>query len=201
MTSDDLKDIGLAFIQLFVVMDPLGIVPFLAPFLGNVNQQVRRKVIRVALLTGSVLGLIFLGLGTAIFSALGISISDFLVAGGLILLVLALRELLSNEPEQPAEPNELLAIVPLGTPLLVGPAAISMLILLVGQQAIWTVLVAFLANIAVAFVVFSQAGLVFRFLGRGGLRAVTRVVYLLLAAIAVQLIREGVTEIVREINA
>ena len=201
MTSDHLQDFGLAFIQLFVVMDPLAIVPFLAPFLGNVNRQVRRKVIRVALLTGTVLGLIFLGLGTAIFSALGISISDFLVAGGLILLVLALRELLSNEPEQPAEPNELLAVVPLGTPLLVGPATISMLILLVGQQPVWTVLLAFLANIVVAFIVFSQAGLVFRFLGKGGLRAVTRVVYLLLAAIAVQLIREGITDIVREINA
>jgi multiple antibiotic resistance protein len=200
MTSDDLKDLGLAFIQLFVVMDPLAIVPFLAPFLGNVNRQVRRKVIRIALLTGAVVGLIFLGLGTIIFNALGISISDFLVAGGLILLVFALRELISNEPEQPAEPNELLGVVPLGTPLLVGPATISMLILLVGQQAIWTALVAFLANIAVAFVVFTQAGLVFRFLGKGGLRAVTKVVYLLLAAIAVQLIREGITDIVNDIN-
>jgi multiple antibiotic resistance protein len=90
-----------------------------------------------------------------------------------------------------------MAVVPIGTPLLVGPATISMLILLSGLFAVWMVVTAFLLNMLIAWIVFTQSGRIIRFLGNGGLQAFSKVAYLLLAAIAVQLIRRGVTEILQ----
>lgn len=195
---ESLKDFSLVFLPLLVAMDPLAILPFLVPFLGAVQPAHRRRVVNIALLTGLAVGLLFLGLGRGIFIVLGITLSDFLIAGGAVLLVLALRELLSSSAaEVSVAPNELMAVVPIGTPLLVGPATVSMLILLSSLFSVWLVIVAFLANVVVAWVIFAQSQRIVRFLGHGGLQAFSQVSYLLLAAIAVQLIRRGITDIVR----
>jgi len=192
-----MKDFSLVFLALFVVMDPLTLVPFLVSFLDTVPIHRRRSVVYISLATGLAIGLAFLALGRAIFQVLGIGVSDFLIAGGVVLLVFALRDLLREAPEAPAAPNELMAVVPIGTPLLVGPATISMLIVQSGVVSLWPVVVAFLANIVVAWIIFSQAHRIVSFLGKGGLQAFSKVMYLLLAAIAVQLIRRGVTEIIQ----
>ncbi|MEX2598899.1 MAG: MarC family protein [Dehalococcoidia bacterium] len=192
-----LTDFALVFVPLFVAMDPLGNVPFVLSALARVQPERRGHVVRIALITGLVLGLLFLGLGRGIFEVIGITDNDFVVAGGLILLVVSLRELLGHPTEKPQEPNEMMAVVPIGTPLLVGPATISILILLAGLYPIWMVLTAFLLNIFIAWVLFSQAPRIVRFLGRGGLEAFAKVMYLLLAAIAVQLIRTGITDIIQ----
>ena len=195
---ESLKDFSLVFLPLLVAMDPLAILPFLVPFLGAVQPAHRRRVVNIALLTGLAVGLLFLGLGKGIFIVLGITLPDFLIAGGAVLLVLALRELLwSSAAQAPVAPNELMAVVPIGTPLLVGPATVSMLILLSSLYSVWLVIVAFLANVVVAWVIFAQSQRIVRFLGHGGLQAFSQVSYLLLAAIAVQLIRRGIADLVR----
>lgn len=192
-----LKDFSLVFLALFVVMDPLTLVPFLVSFLDNVPRHRRKSVVYISLATGLAIGLAFLALGRAVFGVLDIGVPDFLIAGGLVLLVFALRDLLREAPEAPAAPSELMAVVPIGTPLLVGPATISMLIVQSSIASPWPVVVAFLANILVAWAIFSQAHRIAGFLGKGGLQAFSKVMYLLLAAIAVQLIRRGVTEIIQ----
>jgi multiple antibiotic resistance protein len=198
---EQLEQFSLVFLPLLVAMDPLAILPFWVPFYGSMQPERRRRTLYTALATGLAIGLLFLALGRGIFLALGITISDFLVAGGLILLVLSLRELLLTSPsEAPVAPNELMAVVPIGTPLLVGPATISLLILLSGLFSIWLVVLAFLANMMIAWLVFTQSGRIIRFLGRGGLQAFSKVAYLLLAAIAVQLIRRGVMDILQGVS-
>jgi multiple antibiotic resistance protein len=191
-----LQDFTLVFLPLLVAMDPLAILPFLVPFLSSLPPGRRIRVINIASVTGVAIGLFFLGLGRAVFVALGITISDFVIAGGLVLLIISLKELVSSTGGEalPAA-NELIAVVPIGTPLLVGPATISLLIVLSGLFSVWLVVVAFLVNILLAWVVFTQAHQISRFLGQGGLQAFSKVAYLLLAAIAVQLIRGGLTEI------
>lgn len=190
----DLKDFPLAFIPLFIAMDPLALLPFVVGVLEPLAGHRRRAVIRTAMFTGTAIGVLFLALGRAVFQVLGIDIADFLIAGGGVLFVLSLRDLLSATQEEPAPPNELLAIVPIGTPLLVGPATISMLILLSGLYPLWLVLAAFLANIAVAWTILLVGHGLQRFLGVGGLRAFSKVANLLLAAIAVQLVRRGLEQ-------
>ncbi|MBI2872420.1 MAG: MarC family protein [Chloroflexi bacterium] len=182
------------FVPLFVTMDPLGILPFWVPFVGAIQPRRRRRVVYTALATGLVLGLAFLGLGRGIFLLLGITVSDFLVAGGVVLLAISLRDLLSSGSEAPPAPTELMAVVPIGTPLLVGPAAISMLILLTGLFSLWLVVLAFLANLLLAWLVFANSERIIGLFGKGGLQAVSKVSYLLLAAIAIQLIRRGLAD-------
>lgn len=194
---DQLKEFSLVFLPLLVAMDPLGVLPFWVPFIGPIPAGRRVRVLYTALATGMAVGLLFLAMGKGIFIVLGITVPDFLVAGGVVLLALSLRELLSSETTAPVAPNELMAVVPIGTPLLVGPATISMLILLSGLYSVWLVVLAFLANMVVAWLVFWQSGRIARFLGQGGLQAFAKVAYLLLAAIAIQLIRRGVSEIVQ----
>ncbi|MBI4310868.1 MAG: MarC family protein [Chloroflexi bacterium] len=187
-----LQDFHLVFIPLFIAMDPLGVLPFVVGILEPMAGNRRGPVIRVAMITGTAIGIAFLALGRAVFTLLGIDVSDFLIAGGVVLFVLALRDMTSATREQPVAPDELLGVVPIGTPLLVGPAAISLLILLVGQYVLWLVLLAFLANILVAWAILLSARRLQGLLGVGGLRAFSKVASLLLAAIAVQLIRRGV---------
>ncbi len=191
----DLKDFPLAFIPLFIAMDPLALLPFVVGVLEPLAGRRRRAVIRTAMFTGTAIGVLFLALGRAVFQVLGIDIADFLIAGGIVLFVLSLRDLLSASQQEPSPPNELLGVVPIGTPLLVGPATISMLILLSGLHPLWLVLAAFLANIAVAWAILLVAHGFQRFLGVGGLRAFAKVASLLLAAIAVQLVRRGVEQV------
>ncbi|MBM3939882.1 MAG: MarC family protein [SAR202 cluster bacterium] len=191
---DFAREFVLVFLPMFVAMDAIGTLPFVLTLTRRMPQRQRAKALRLALLTGAVIGLGFLGLGRAVFTILGITLEDFLIAGGLILLVLSLRELLSTRHDvEPVEPDELVAVVPIGTPLLVSPATISILLLLSALHPVWMVVLAFALNLAVAWPLFAQGSRIARFLGEGGLRAFTRVVYLLLAAIAVQLIRQGVT--------
>jgi multiple antibiotic resistance protein len=193
---DGLRDFHEVFIPLFVAMDPLGIVPFLITLLEPIELGRRKRVIHIALVTGLVLGLLFLGLGRGILLILDIQIAHFLVAGGVVLLVISIRDLLGADPQTPVAPNELVAVVPIGTPLLVGPATISMLILLTGLYPAWLVVAGFLVNMLIAWVVFSHSQRIAGFLGKGGLMAFSKVAYLLLAAIAVKLISQGVIDIV-----
>ncbi|MBI2856668.1 MAG: MarC family protein [Chloroflexi bacterium] len=183
---------------MLVVMDPVAILPFLVPFLGSLDPSRRGRVVRISLVTGVAVGLVFLGMGRGIFIVLGIGVSDFLIAGGIVLLVISLRDLVTTGPESPTAPNELVAVVPIGTPLLVGPATISMLILLSGLYNLWLVVIAFLANILIAWAVFTQSNRITAVLGSGGLQAFAKIAYILLAAIAVQLIREGLVDIVQQ---
>ena len=194
----NLRDFPLAFIPLFVAMDPLGLLPFVVGILDPLAGPRRGAVIRKAILTGAVVGVAFLALGRAIFEVLGIEVSDFLIAGGAILFIMALRNLVSATEERLVAPDELMAVVPIGTPLLVGPATISLLIVLTGLYPAWLVLAAFLLNMGVAWAVLVQAERIQGFLGVGGLRAFSKVAALLLAAIAVQLMRRGITQIWQE---
>lgn len=193
-----LKEFHEVFVPLFVAMDPLGSLPFLVTLLSPMTPARRKRVIHVALLTGLVLGLLFLGLGSGILLLLRIEVAHFLVAGGVVLLAMALKELLSATSQAPLAPNELVAMVPIGTPLLVGPAAISMLILLTGLYSAWLVVAGFIANMVVAWVVFRHSQGIVAFLGEGGLQAFARVAYLLLAAIAVKLMSQGILDILAE---
>jgi multiple antibiotic resistance protein len=195
--ADFFRDLGLAFIPIFVAMDPIGILPFVLSLTQDMTPAQRSKTTRYALLTALGLGLCFIAIGQGVFHALGIRIGDFLVAGGLILLVLAIRHLMTGKfvEVQPALGDTMVAVVPIGTPLVVGPAVLTTLLLLVSQYSIAPVLIAFALNLAIAWLVFAQANRVARFLRQGGLRAISQIASLLLAAIAVMMVRQGITEL------
>ena len=179
-----------AFIPLFVAIDPVGLA---AIFLGlgqGVAPAERQRIARQATLTGGGVALLFLFLGASMFQALGISVQDFQIAGGLILFILAARDLIHSA----AEPEKLPAdfgVVPLGMPLIAGPALIVTLILLAQTLGLWIALAALCANLGVVVLAFAYSEKLGRLIGATGLRAVSKIVSMLLAAIAVAMVRQG----------
>jgi len=188
--SNNLQYFILTFVPLFIVIDALGVVPFIISVSEGMSKQERRKMIHVATITALIVGLVFLFFGQLILRVMGISVGSFAIAGGLILLVLSINYMTTGRMVE-AIKEEMVAVVPIGTPLTVGPATIATLLLLATQFPLYMVLVSFALNMLIAWVLFMMGGQITRFLGRGGLKAISRVFSLLLAAIAVSMIIHG----------
>jgi multiple antibiotic resistance protein len=181
-----------AFIPLFVAIDPIGLA---AIFLGlgqNVAAERRQKIADQAIWTGGLVALGFLFLGKSIFAALGISVGDFQVAGGLILFILAAKDLIQSAAEPEKLPEDF-GVVPLGMPLIAGPASITTLLVLAQNQAIGLVptLVALVVNLVLVILALHYSEWLGRRIGATGMRAISKIISMLLAAIAVSMIRQG----------
>jgi multiple antibiotic resistance protein len=185
-----------AFVTILVVMDPLGNVPI---FLSLTRDQKPAQQHRASLVAASVAASVVYGFalfGQEVLHLLGITVAALEVAGGLILLAAAL-ELLhpppSGQGRLPGSAN--VAFVPLGTPLLAGPGAIAATMVYIrrahGVAQVFTVLGALAAVIVILYLVLRFSGLLSRLLRDNGIELVSRIVGLLLAAIAVQLIATG----------
>jgi multiple antibiotic resistance protein len=180
-----------AFIPLFVAIDPIGLVAVFLSLGRDVPEVTRRKIARQATLTGGAVALLFLFLGQTIFAALGITSGDFQIAGGLILFILAARELMQSAAEERPKLAEDFGVVPLGMPLIAGPASITTLILLAQTVGVKWTLVALAANLVLVVLAFAGSEKLGRLIGITGLRALSKIIALLLAAIAVNMIRHG----------
>ena len=179
-----------AFIPIFVAIDPIGLVAMFMGLAGNASREHRQREGFIGIFTALCVSVGFVFLGKIIFTALGITVADFQVAGGLILLGLAGRELLNISPADREATNDF-GVVPLGMPLIAGPALLTALLILVDTVGLVFTLLSLVVNLALVAVAFWNADLVARWMGRQGLRGVSKIVALLLAAIAVSLIRRG----------
>jgi multiple antibiotic resistance protein len=191
----NLHTLALTFIPIFVAIEPFSnVTTFIALTQGFTKPQ-RRKVVRASLLTASAAVTTFLFIGKGIFMTLGISVSDFLVAGGLLLLVVAILIMLGFE-RIGRWPKDEVGVVPLGTPLIAGPAVLTTMLILLDTQGVAPTMLAFLVNMALMWWLFVKADWLIRTLGVGGTRAISRINGLLLAAIAVMMVRRGILGIV-----
>lgn len=181
-----------AFIPLFVAIDPIGLAAIFISLGANATPEKRSRIARQATLTGGIVALAFLFLGQSIFAALGITGSDFQVAGGLILFILAARDLIHSAAEEPAKLADDFGVVPLGMPLIAGPATIATLLLLARTVGVVHTLIALAVNLGLCALAFAQADRIGRLIGHTGMRAISKIISLLLAAIAVAMIRRGI---------
>jgi multiple antibiotic resistance protein len=180
-----------AFIPLFVAIDPIGLA---AIFLGlgqGVPPDRRRRIAQQATWTGGAVALLFLFLGRTIFGALGITLGDFQIAGGLILFILAARDLAQSAATEPEKLTDDFGVVPLGMPLIAGPASITTLILLTDTVGLPGTLLALVANLGLVILAFVWSDRLGRRIGQTGMRAISKIISLLLAAIAVNMVRRG----------
>lgn len=182
----------LCFVPLFVAVDAVGVMPiFLSLTQGMDRDKVRQAIYR-SVATATVVALAFLVLGTAILDLLGITVADFMVAGGILLFVLAIGDLLANKKLQRQVNVNSLGAVPLGVPLITGPAVLTTSMLLLNQYgAAWTA-AAIIANILIAGTLFFFASTIGRVLGQVGEKIISKIAMLLLAAIGVMMVRKGV---------
>lgn len=180
----------LAFIPLFVAIDPIGLVAIFVGLGARSEAPRRQREGELALVTALAVSIGFIFLGKIIFKALGITVADFQVAGGLILLGLAVRELLDLHGKDRYS-GEDFGIVPLGMPLIAGPALLTALLILVDAVGVISTMLALLINLLLVGVGFRNADRCTRWMGKAGLNGVSKLISLLLAAIAVSLIRRG----------
>jgi multiple antibiotic resistance protein len=181
------------FVPLFVAMDPVGAVPLVVGWMADMPPVERNRQLRDGLITALAVGLVFLVAGNWLLYVLGVGVPDFLVAGGLVLLVLAITDLVSggfHEARGMASRRDF-GVVPIGTPLLAGPATLTTLLVQLDRYGALATVVALLVCLLIAWSLFRRAGDLTRLFGRNGLRAASKVVSLLLAAIAIKYIREG----------
>jgi len=180
----------LAFIPVFVAIDPIGLVAIFMGLGTSGSPENRKHQAFLGIFTGLCVSVGFIFLGKIVFAALGITVADFQVAGGLILLVLAVRELVDIGPHDRGGGNEF-GIVPLGMPLIAGPALLTALLILIDSVGIAYTLASLVVNLAIVAIALCNAERFARWMGKQGLRGVSKLIALLLAAIAISLIRRG----------
>jgi multiple antibiotic resistance protein len=180
------------FIPLFVTIDPVGLAAIFLALGRDVPVAKRKHIANQATWTGGIVALFFLFLGRSIFIAIGIGEGDFQIAGGLILFILAGRELVqsSSQDKRSSLPDDF-GVVPLGMPLIAGPATITTLLVISQSFGLTMTLLALAANLALVALSFAQSERLERMVGQTGLRAVSKIIALLLAAIAVHIVRRG----------
>ena len=187
---ETLKDIPLTFIPLFVALDPFGMLPIFTALTQDMSVNEKKDVIKYSTLTALVVSIAFAFIGEAVFKILGITVDDFKIAGGLLLLVLAIMELVGRGAEH-KKPRDV-GIVPLGVPMLVGPAVLTITLVLIDNYGVSPTIISLILNLIILFAVFTSEQKITRLIGKNGLIAISKIVALLLAAIAVMLIRIGI---------
>ncbi len=182
----------MTFVPLFIVVDAIGNLPFVITMGEGKQKREQRRMVHLAIVTATAVGLVFLFFGQFILKVLDIDVGSFAIAGGIILLVLSIKYMTTGHMVAVAQ-EEMMAVVPIGTPLTVGPATITTLILLALQYPLYMVLISFALNMLVTWVIFLLSQRIAAFMGEGGIRATSRVFSLLLAAIAVSMVIRGLT--------
>ena len=182
----------LCFVPLFVAVDALGVLPLFLSLTADLDAPRRRTVVYQSVVTATAVAILFLFLGTGVLRLLGITIADFMVAGGVLLFVISMSDLVQTEKAGRAGDVETLGAVPIGVPLITGPAVLTTSILLMNEHGGWVTGAAVVANIMIAGIVFLFAGRISRVLGHAGSRTVSKIARLLLAAIAVMMVRRGI---------
>ena len=195
-----LNGILLVFIPMFFTVDPIGILPVFASLTQGLSKQEKNSIIFQSLVTASLVAIGFIFLGKSIFHFLGITMGDFMVAGGVILFCLAMVDLTFQGKTRKGPATELGA-VPIGTPLIVGPAVLTVSLMLVSVHGLVITLIALFLNIAIVGIVFTFSDFLMRLLGSAGSRALSKVMMLLLAAIGVMMVRRGIVEIMTGIHS
>jgi len=180
----------MTFVPLFIVIDAIGNLPFVITMGQGRQKPEQRRMVHLATITATAVGLVFLFFGQFILNVLDIDVGSFAIAGGIILLVLSIKYMTTGHMVATV-PEEMMAVVPIGTPLTVGPATITTLILLALQYPDYLVLISFALNMLITWVIFLLSQKIAGFMGEGGIRATSRVFSLLLAAIAVSMVIRG----------
>lgn len=191
-----LKSLPLTFIPLFVAIDVFGILPIFTAIMADVSDIEKRTIIRQSTITALLVSLVFVAIGEVVFSILGITVDDFKIGGGLVLLVLAIIELIKPSGEK-KRPEDAVGVVPIGVPLIVGPAVLTTLIVLIDHYGVTPTVISLVLNLLIVWIALNGAKAITRFIGRNGILAISKVMALLLAAIAVMMIRLGVEGFVK----
>ena len=182
--------IFLPFIPLFVAFNVLGILPIFTSLTSEMAQSERKRVARQSILTGFLVSIGFLGVGKSVFALMGITVSDFQIAGGILLFIISIVDLIFPEKTR-TFPKETMGVVPIGIPLIVGPAVLTLLLIIVHTYGYFSTILCLILNLLIVWVAFGQSHWIMGLLKEGGAKGIGKVSSLLLAAFAMMMVRIG----------
>lgn len=185
-----------SFVGIFVAMDVVGTLPMYVQQTTDFSGKERVRVVNTSIAVAFVVALLFLFLGDSVFKYLGITMSDFKISGGIVLLLISLFDLLGSS-EVKSRASGQTGVVPLAVPLITGPAVITTLIYQGAHLGYTVTLGALTLNYLIAWQCLAQSVRITHFIGRDGTVVVSKIAALLLAAIAVSMIRGGIFELIR----
>ena len=188
----------LTFLPLFIAVDAIGILPIFISSTENIEEKKIKWIILQSVITAMIVSLTFSLIGTSFIKILGIKISNFMIAGGLLLFIISLNDILSIEKKMRIVDIDSIGAMPIGVPLIAGPAVLTTTILLIQQFGIIFTIISIVLNILLAGIIFLISKPVYKFLGKAGSKTVSKLASILLAAIAVMLIRKGIFLILSE---
>jgi multiple antibiotic resistance protein len=180
------------FFPIFMAVNVIGVLPMFMTFTEGLDRPKINRIILQSVVTATIVALIFLAIGKIILDLLGITVSDFMIAGGTLLFIISLNDLVYMERRWSQIDPESLGAVPLGVPLIVGPAVLTTILILVSEYGPLATVAALIANIVIAGLTFWLYVPIMRLLGKSGARTVSKLAALLLAAVAVMMVRKGV---------
>jgi multiple antibiotic resistance protein len=184
------------FIPLFVAIDVFYIAPVYMVMTRQFDQKEKDAVALKSVVVSFVICVLFIGLGNFIFRTMGITVNDFKIAGGLLLLVFAVLEMTKSNEIKAAEGADV-GIAPLAVPLIVGPAVLTTLFILVENFGVAATLAGLLLNLALVWLVFKGSRLIVSVVGTNTILVASKLLAVLLAAFAVMFIRIGVLNVLK----
>jgi multiple antibiotic resistance protein len=187
-----LRPFILSFVPLFIAMGAFDFLPMILAMTQGMDEAKRKKTMGEGAAAAGLILITFLFVGKAVFLLLGVSDSDFLVAGGLLLLLVSIKSLLLDPDKPLPSPLREIGIVPLATPMIAGPAAMATTVILLNTYGAMVTLTSIVLNCLVTWLILDKAPLLGRIFGERGTQALSKLSYIVLAAIAVMMIRRGV---------
>ena len=175
-------------------MDPAGAMPIFLGLTHGLPHKQRKRVLIQSLVTAFLVGLLFLFGGIPIFHFLGIRLGDFQIAGGIVLLIIAILDL-THVAKELREPDPSVGVVPIGVPLIIGPAALTTIIMLGNEFGPAKTVLSLVINLFLTAFALVYARGVERLFGVNGMKAFSKIISLFLAAIAVMFIRVGIQNV------
>jgi multiple antibiotic resistance protein len=190
--AEFLKAFVLCFIPIAVAIDAISLVPIYMTLTAGFAAQEQKRIIIQSFVTSIVVGVVFLVAGKGLLRVMGIKQADFQIAGGIVLLGLAIPDILGRPLIRRDVSGLTVGVVPLGMPLMVGPGVLTASLLLSDRYGYAPTIAALVVNLVIAVTGFWFSRGIIRVIGEAGTKALTKLVGLLLAAYAVMLVRDGI---------
>ena len=185
-----------AILVLFIMVDPLGNIPIFMSLTEKMPKKQKTKTFNTATIVSIILLLLFAFAGQEIFSIFGVSIYSFQIAGGILLLIIAIRLIITGRIIDLEQNSESIGAVPIAMPLLVGPGAITTAIFTLQQYGIIITALAIIITLSITWIILRSANKVYHFLGESGALVIAQVNALFISAIAIQYIIMGITQFI-----
>jgi multiple antibiotic resistance protein len=187
-----MKSFWLCFVPLFVAVNAIGVLPVFINLTEGVEKRQIRKIILQSMVTALIVAIAFIVVGVGIFRFLNITVADFMIAGGTLLFIISIRDILVTEKKANVIDLESVGAVPIGVPLITGPAVLTTSLILIHEHSAAITSLALAANILIAGGMLFIAPFINRVLGKTGSKTISKIISLLLAAIGVMIVRRGI---------